>query len=37
VDLDVPMGFVWTLREGRVVGGRTFSDPADAMRAAGLE
>jgi ketosteroid isomerase-like protein len=37
MDLDVPMGFVWTLREGLVVHGRTFSDPADAIRAAGLE
>ena len=37
MDLDVPMGFVWTLRDGRVVHGRTFSDPADALRAAGLE
>ena len=37
MDLDVPMGFVWTLRERKVVRGRTFSDPADAMRAAGLE
>jgi uncharacterized protein len=37
MDLDVPMGFVWTLRDGKVVEGRTFSDPADAMRAAGLE
>jgi ketosteroid isomerase-like protein len=36
MDLDVPMGFVWTLREGKVVHGRTFSDQADAVRAAGL-
>ena len=37
MDLDVPMGFVWTLREGEVVHGRTFSDQAEAVRAAGLE
>jgi ketosteroid isomerase-like protein len=37
MDLDVPMGFVWTVRDGKAVHGRTFSDPADARRAAGLD
>jgi uncharacterized protein len=37
VDLDVPMGFLWTLRDGKVVHGRTFSDQAEALRAAGLD
>ena len=37
MDLDVPMGFVWTLRDGKVVRARTFSEQADALRAAGLE
>ncbi len=37
IDLDVPMGFVWTLRDGKVVRIRSFSEQADALRAAGLE
>jgi ketosteroid isomerase-like protein len=37
VDLDVPVGFVWRLRNGKLVHGKTFSEPADALRAAGLE
>jgi ketosteroid isomerase-like protein len=37
VDLDVPIGFVWTLRDGMVVRGTTFSEQAEAIRAAGLE
>ncbi len=37
VELDVPMGFVWTLRDGKVVRAKTFSEQADALRAAGLE
>lgn len=37
VDVDVPMGWVWRLRDGRVVYGRAYSDPRDARRAAGLE
>jgi ketosteroid isomerase-like protein len=36
VDLDVPMGFVWKLREGKVVYARSFSEQADALRDAGL-
>ena len=36
VDLDVPMGFVWRLREGKVVYARSFSEQADALRDAGL-
>ena len=37
VELDVPMGFVWTLRDGKVVRAKSFSEQADALRAAGLE
>ncbi len=37
IDLDVPMGFVWTLRDGKVLRIRSFSDQTDALRAAGLE
>jgi uncharacterized protein len=37
IDLDVPMGFVWTLRNGKVVRVQSFSEQADAVRAAGLE
>jgi ketosteroid isomerase-like protein len=36
VDLDVPMGFVWRLREGKVVYARSFSEQDDALRDAGL-
>jgi ketosteroid isomerase-like protein len=36
VDLDVPMGFVWRLRDGKVVYARSFSEQADALRDAGL-
>src|SRR5688572_23880728 len=35
VDLEVPMGFVWRFSDGKAIFGRTFSDPADAPRAAG--
>ena len=37
MDVVVPMGFVWTLRDGKAVHGRTFSDQAEALAAAGLE
>jgi ketosteroid isomerase-like protein len=37
VDLDVPIGFVWELREGKAFRGKTFSEQADALRAAGLD
>jgi ketosteroid isomerase-like protein len=37
IDLDVPLGFVWTLHEGKVVRVQSFSEQADALRAAGLE
>lgn len=37
VDLDVPIGFVWRLRDGKAVYGKSFSEPEDALRAAGLE
>lgn len=37
VDLDVPVGFVWRLRAGKVVYGKIYSEQADALRAAGLE
>ena len=31
VDLDVPVGFLWRLRDGQVVFARTFSEPEDAV------
>lgn len=37
VDLDVPIGQIWKLRDGEVVWMKAFSDPAEALRAAGLE
>jgi ketosteroid isomerase-like protein len=37
VDLDVPVAVVWTLRDGKVVRAKTFSEQADALRATGLE
>jgi ketosteroid isomerase-like protein len=37
VDLDVPIGIVWTLRDGKVVRAKTFSQQVDALRAAGFE
>jgi ketosteroid isomerase-like protein len=37
VDLEVPIGFVWRLRDGKLVHGKTYSDQADALRAVGLE
>ena len=37
VELDVPMGFVWTFSGGKVVSARSYSEPDDALRAAGLE
>jgi ketosteroid isomerase-like protein len=36
VDVDVPMGWVWRLRAGKVAYGKAYSDQADALRAAGL-
>jgi ketosteroid isomerase-like protein len=37
MDLNVPMAFLWRLRDGKVVYGKTFSEQAEALRAAGLE
>ena len=37
VDLDVPIGVVWTLGAGKVVRARTFSEQVDALQAAGFE
>ncbi|HEX2129794.1 MAG TPA: nuclear transport factor 2 family protein [Solirubrobacterales bacterium] len=37
VDLDVPVGWHYVIREGTVVYGRAYSNPDDAVRAAGLE
>jgi ketosteroid isomerase-like protein len=37
VDLEVPIGFVWRLRDGKLVHGKTYSEQADALRAVGLE
>ena len=37
VDLDVPVAFLWRFREGKLIYGKVFSQPDDALRAAGLE
>ncbi len=37
VDLEVPIGFVWRFRDGKAVYMRSYSEPDDALRAAGLE
>ena len=36
VDLDVPLGVLTRIRRGRIVYTRFFSEPADALEAAGL-
>jgi ketosteroid isomerase-like protein len=36
-ELDVPMAFLWRLRDGKAAYAETFSEPEDALRAAGLE
>ena len=36
VELDVPLGWVVELRNGKFVYGRFFSDPAEALEAAGV-
>ena len=36
VDLDVPLGQVWEVRDGTIVRMHAYSDPDDAVRAAGL-
>lgn len=37
VELDVPLAFLWRLENGKVTYGKTFSEQADALRAAGIE
>jgi ketosteroid isomerase-like protein len=37
VDLDVPIGFLMRFADGRLVYSRSYSEPADAIRAGGLE
>jgi ketosteroid isomerase-like protein len=37
VELDVPIAFLWRFRDGKVVFAQSFSDPAEALRAAGIE
>lgn len=37
VDLDVPIGQLWELRDGRIQRLRAFSEPEDALRAARVE
>jgi uncharacterized protein len=36
LDLDVPLGLVGTVRSGKIVYGRFFSDPMDALEAVGV-
>ncbi|MGH2951555.1 MAG: nuclear transport factor 2 family protein [Solirubrobacterales bacterium] len=37
VDVDVPMGWVWRVRDGRAVYAKAYSQQADALREAGLD
>ena len=37
VDIDVQAGFVWRFSGAKLVYARTYSDPADAYSAAGIE
>ena len=37
VDLNVPIAAVWRVRRGKIVYMRFFSEPADALEAAGLQ
>jgi uncharacterized protein len=37
VELDIPLGLVYELRDGKVVRLESFPDPDEALRAAGLE
>jgi ketosteroid isomerase-like protein len=37
VDVDVPMGWVWRVRDHRAIYAKAYSEEADALRAAGLE
>ena len=37
LDLEVPLGFVWRFRDSKAIYARSYSDPDDAFRAAGLE
>jgi ketosteroid isomerase-like protein len=36
VDVDVPMGWVWRVRDGKAVYAKAYSQQADALREAGL-
>jgi ketosteroid isomerase-like protein len=36
VDIDQPFAMLWKVRAGRLVFGQTFTDPAEALRVAGL-
>jgi ketosteroid isomerase-like protein len=36
VELDVPLGLIGTVRDGKIVHARMFSDPGEALEAAGL-
>ena len=37
IELDVPLGWVWEFRDGRIVRIHSYSEPADAFRDAGIE
>jgi ketosteroid isomerase-like protein len=36
IDLETPLAYVWTFREGRVIHLKSYLDPAEALAAAGL-
>ena len=37
VELEVPLALLWELRDGLIVRVQSFSDPAEALRAAGID
>jgi hypothetical protein len=37
VDVDVPVGWVWNVRDGKAVYAKAYSKQADALRAVGLD
>jgi ketosteroid isomerase-like protein len=36
IDLETPLAYLWTFREGKVIHFRSYLDPAEALEAAGL-
>jgi ketosteroid isomerase-like protein len=36
IEFDIPVAYLWTFRDGRVIHFRSYSDPEEALEAAGL-